>query len=477
MKKFLLIIFLFLSCMNVFASERSFKGSEYIENVFYIKNNGSTIQYRRAQVIRDTVTGEIAYCIEPFGLMVDNSYYDEDTAYNSIYGISRDKWERIKLYAYYGYGYKDHTSIKWVNITQMSIWRTLYPSSQFDWLNNLDDKTVIYPFENEVNELNELVKNHYILPSFEKEQVFSVGEKIELVDTNNVLKNYTIINSNFDATISGNTLKINATDGEKEGRILLRRAGDVNNQVKYFYSSESQNVMERGYINVVNMEIKIKIKSGKIIVNKVDSETKDKTPQGEAILDGATFQLLNENKEVINELTTENNTLEFNSLPFGKYYIKEKQSGTGYYLHQKEYEIVIDKDNLEQAIDIENQVIKSKVRIIKQFGTQEDFENNKMSKEENIEFNIYDKDNNIIYTEKTNSDGIIEVELPYGIYTVEQINTTEGYEKLEKFEIVINEENSISYDLVLNDFKIEVPNAYIDSIKNFIYSTMELLYV
>ena len=89
MRKFLLIIFLFLSCMNVFASERSFRGSEYIENVFYVKNSGSVTQYRRAQVIRDTVTGEIAYCIEPFSLLVNDSYYDEDTAYNSIYGISK----------------------------------------------------------------------------------------------------------------------------------------------------------------------------------------------------------------------------------------------------------------------------------------------------------------------------------------------------------------------------------------------------
>ena len=477
MKKFLLIIFLFLSCMNFYASERSFICIEYIENVFYVKNSGSVTQYRRAQVIRDTVTGEIAYCIEPFSLLVNDSYYDEDTAYNSIYGISKDKWEKIKLYAYYGYGYKNHTSINWVNITQMSIWRTLFPSYQFDWLNNLDDKTVIYPYENELKELNELVDSHYILPSFEKEQVFSIGESIELTDTNNVLKYYTIISSNFDATISGNTLKINAVNGDKEGRIIIRRAGDVNNQVKYFYSSESQNVMERGYINVVNMEIKIKIKSGKIIVNKIDSETKEKTPQGEAILDGATFQLLNEKKEVIKELTTENNTLEFDSLPFGKYYVKEKQSGTGYYLNQKEYEIIIGKDNLEQEIDIGNQVIKSKIKIIKQFGSKEDFENNKMSKEENIEFNIYDKDGNIVYTGKTNSEGIIETELPYGTYMVEQINTTDGYEKIDKFELVVNEENSISYDLVLNDFKIEIPNAYIDHIKSFIYSALELFYV
>jgi hypothetical protein len=219
MKKILLIIFLFLCCTNVFASERSFVGSEYIENVFYVKNNGEVTQYRRAQVIRDTVTGEIAYCIEPFNLMVNNSYYDEDTNYNSIYGISRDKWEKIKLYAYYGYGYKDHDSIKWVNITQMSIWRTLLPNASFEWINNLDEKIAINPFENEIKELNELVNSHYILPNLKKEYTVSLGEKIVLNDTNNVLKNYRIISTDFDATISGNSLIINPVNYEKEGRL------------------------------------------------------------------------------------------------------------------------------------------------------------------------------------------------------------------------------------------------------------------
>ena len=475
MKKILLIIFLFLSCMNVFASERSFVGSEYIENVFYIKNNGEIKQYRRAQVIRDTVTGEIAYCIEPFGLLVDNSYYDEDVTYNSIYGIDRVKWDKIKLYAYYGYGYKDHTSLNWVNITQMSIWRTLYPSYQFDWLNNLDDKAVISPYDKELRELNELVNSHYTLPSFNKNYTFSQGEKIELTDTNNVLSNYRILVSDFDASISGNTLTINPVNIEREGRIVLRRAGEVNNQGKFFYSTESQNVFERGFINVMNMEIKIKIKNGKIIVNKIDEDTKDINPQGEGELNGSVFQLLNEEKEVIKEITIENNTLEFDSLPLGKYYLKEKQPGVGYYLNQNEYEVVIDENNLIQEINIGNKVIKSRVKLIKQFGTKKDYENNLMKKEKDIVFNIYDKEENIIFTGSTNDDGIIEVDLPYGTYTVEQVNTTNGYEKLEKFELVINEDNSISYDLVLNDFKIEVPNAYINSIEAFIKNTLETL--
>lgn len=477
MKKVLLIIFLFLSCINVFASERSFAGSEYIEDVFYTKYNGSIKQYRRAQVIRDTVTNEIAYCIEPFNLMVDNSYYDENGNYNPIYGISEDKWEKIKLYSYYGYGYKDHLNIKWVNITQMSIWRTLFPDYQFNWIDNLNGKSVIYPFENELNELNNLVNNHYTLPSFEKEYVFTTGEKITLTDLNKVLNNYKILKSDFESSIKNNTLNINTGTSVKEGRIVLQRAEEkFPESVKYFYSTESQNVMERGNIIPITMELKINIKEGKIIVNKIDNETKDYNSQGEANLDGAIFELLNENKEVIKELTINNNTLEFDSLPFGKYYIKEKQPGVGYYLNKEEYEVVIDANNLEKEIIIENEVIKSRVTITKYFGTKEEYENNEMKKEKNIVFIIYDKDGNNVFTGATNNDGIIEVMLPYGNYTLEQINTTNGYEKIEKYNFTIDENNSISYDITLNDFKIEVPNASLSLVKSFSI-LMELLYV
>lgn len=465
MKKILLIIFLFLSCIDVFASERSFAGSEYLENTFYIKNNGSTKQYRRAQIIRDTVTNEIAYCIEPFRLMVDNSYYDENSSYDSIYGISEENWEKIKLYAYYGYGYTGHKNLKWVNITQMSIWRTLFPDYQFDWLNNLNDRNVIHPFDNELEELNTYVNNHYTLPSFEKEYVSTVGDIITLTDTNEVLKHYKVLSSDFEVSINEKTLTINTGSNDKEGIIVLQRAGEkFPESVKYFYSEESQNVMERGNITPINLELKVSVKTGKIIVNKVDSETKNNNSQGEASLDGAVFELLNDNKEVIKELTIKDNILEFDSIPFGKYYIREKQPGKGYYLNQKEYEVIIDENNLEKEITIDNQVIKSKITITKYFGTKDDYENSEMKKEKNIVFIVYDKEGNNVFTGATNEDGIIELMLPFGSYTLEQVNTTDGYEKVEKYDFTINEDNSVSYDIVLNDLKIEVPNASVEEV-------------
>ena len=71
----------------------------------------------------------------------------------------------------------------------------------------------------------------------------------------------------------------------------------------------------------------------------------------------------------------------------------------------------------------------------------ENFED-KLIGEANITFNIYEKTSNKLYQGvTTNLKGVLEVELPYGVYVVKQQNTTQGYELVDDFEIEINEES------------------------------------
>ena len=58
---------------------------------------------------------------------------------------------------------------------------------------------------------------------------------------------------------------------------------------------------------------------------------------------------------------------------------------------------------------------------------------------------------------ETNKQGVAEIELPYGKYTIIQLNTTTGYQKIEPFNIEIkNNEDEI---IELTDYKIKVPNT------------------
>ena len=149
-------------------------------------------------------------------------------------------------------------------------------------------------------------------------------------------------------------------------------------------------------------------------------------------------------------------------MSYGKYFIKEKSAGLGYYVDDETYEINISHDNLNPIIILKNNVIKSKIKIIKYYGTKEQLTNNTMLPEKNIIFEIYDINDELIDTCMTDENGSAEFVLPYGKYKVKQINTTENYEKVEDIEIVVDEENSYSTEIILYDMKIEVPNASIE---------------
>ena len=94
-----------------------------------------------------------------------------------------------------------------------------------------------------------------------------------------------------------------------------------------------------------------------------------------------------------------------------------------------------------------------KTYILKQFG-----EENDMSPEKNIDFEIYDKNNKLVKTISTDDEGKVTVTLPYGTYKVIQKNSTNGYQKVEPFTITVdkNDEETIE----LKDYKIPVPNTY-----------------
>ena len=471
MKKILLLIFLFLFCINhVYAEETTFSGHEYLDGISYLKWDGENYFYRNAQVIRNDETGEIAYCVEPFTLLSGDNIHSSSEDFDLKYGITEEDWNLVKLFAYYGYGYKDHQDPKWISITQIAIWRTLFPNLQFDWVDNIYDGNVITPFDSEVWELFLDVDNHYILPSFEESYDISVNDKLEIIDTNDVLKYFSVNNSDFDYEIDGNKLIINAGNTPKEGVISLIKANDnYSDGVMYFYSSASQNVIRRGNVEPVEFQIKVKVNEGKIIVNKLDSDTLE-VSKGEAVLDGAIFDLFDEDKNLIDSGTVTEHKITFNNLSYGKYFIKEKSPGKGYYLNDKVYEVVIDKDHLEQKIDIENDVIKTKIKITKYFGTKEEYESNNMSIEEGVTFEIYDLDNKLIYSGITNKEGIIELVLPFGNYVLKQINTALGYQINDDYNIVVDEHSNYSMDIVLYDFKINVPNASIgltDFLKGF----------
>lgn len=449
MKKnlFFLIILcaVILSCgINVHALETTkFYESDYVD--MYIKRHYSydinTPHYNQSRVYREQGTNQESFCVQP-----DAGTNPNAIAYKEIpFYLTDQQIERIKLLSYFGYKYPEHNTNKWYTITQVLIWKTVDPLGLYYFTDSLNgNPTSIY--DNEINQLNALVDNYLTKPNISIPKVIKSNRKIELIDTNNVLSYY---KTNI-GTISGNKLIIDNLE-EGEHTIKLSRTFEKIGKEPAFYTSDnSQNMYIPGDIDDIYINLKIKAINTSLKIIKKD---KDNKYYKSTSLEGTTFKLINistkEEKELIID---KNNRAYIEDLDFGNYMLIETTPGKGYKLSKEEIPITIDENNPHIEIDIENEVIKKEIIIHKTYG-EYDFYN-----EANITFEVYDENNNLFGTYTTDESGYIRLTLPYGKYTLKQVNTTDGYQKIEPLEIIVENEDILFIEL--KDYKIKVPNTY-----------------
>ena len=414
--------------------------------------------YQKARFFRQTNTNEFAYCIEPFTLFNENSSYYSST---NPYNLNESQIDRISKIAHFGYGYSNHKDPKWYAITQFMIWQISSNGDYYftDYLNG----NRINIFQNEMNEINTLIDNYNKIPVFEEEYTIISGNSLVL---ENDFSNIKIIGENY--SLDNNKLTINPTIEGVYTYNLIKEDNIYNKPYIFYESNNSQNLIETGNIPSINTSFKVNILKTEIELTKIDKDTKDIIPKGEASLDGAIYSLYDENNNLIQDLVIEHNQSIINNLPLGKYYLKEKESGIGYLLDTNIYEINITKEHSKHQVIVENKVIEKTITIEKKYG-----DTNILKGEENISFEIYNSKYERISTITTNNLGIASITLPYGTYTIKQINTTEGYNMVDDITITID--NTNNEVLELKDLRIEVPNTSTNS--NILVLLIKLLLI
>ena len=534
MKKILIFLIAFFALLNispkqVHANTTTFYEGEYAGKIYINKYDRQTRKtyFQRARFFRETTTNIEAYCIEPFKSFTGGSYYLNEYKYNNNIG------QRIKLLAYFGYGYQNHTEEKWYAITQFMIWQTIVNNDDIYFTDGLNGKRINI-YTDEINEINNLINDYHINPQFNMKNTVIKNKNFELIDNNNKLNNYEII-TNKNIKIESNKI-IGNLNQEEEIELTLKRINKRVYRTPFFFLNEnSQDMFTPGDLEN-EQKVKIKVIEPEITIKKIDDKN-------ESPLKGAKFQIINyENDEVLKEVETdEAGIINIKDMPLGKYKIKETESTKGYMLNNEEKivelteekskellviknkiiekEIIINKsindgeisekepginfelykenkvigtyktdefgsinlkleygeyilhqlnttngykkaddvnisvlDNKKLNINIKDEIIKKNIIIKKLFGNKNNFK-----PEKNIKFNIL-KDNIIIKTIETNEFGIAEVELPYGKYTFQQLTSTKGYEMVEDFSINIEDEEK--KEIILKDYKIEVPNTF-----------------
>ena len=462
MKKIILVIIALLIILipsKTYALEDSFKEAEYIPGTYIKKINGGTGRYEQMRVFRRNNDNRVVYCLELWKPLSSNKVLSGYTSGQDSYAnLPEWKWQKIVLLSYYGYGYQDHTDIKWYAITQFMIWQVIEDNSTIYFTDTLNGNR-IDKYTEEMNELDTLTREHYLEPSFNNMTV-EYNREYSMNDRNQVLNKYKIANVyGLTSSIDGNTLNFKVT---KNGQTLLRfyKEDEIySNEPTVYIDNSGQNLLLPGSFNVVVKNIFLTVNKTNLTINKIDSDTLSNTPSGEASLDGVEFSLYDRYHNFVSSSKVDNNgKLIFNDIYCGKYYLKETKAGNGYILNDNEIELNVSTVN--NSFDIPNEVIKSKVTVNKYLKYSDG-----STELENARFTVLDKNNNE-YLSFNTENGTYEFYLPYGTYTLKQISGTKNYKYIEDKEIKVEDTNDIELNLYNEELVVPIEITNIDSESN-----------
>lgn len=186
----------------------------------------------------------------------------------------------------------------------------------------------------------------------DNKEVLLEGVTFEILDSKGNVVDTIITNSQGEATSKKLPIDETYTAREKETK------------QEYVLSEETQTItLEQDKIKDLTFENE-KIK-GYLEITKVDSKTKE-------TLKGAKFGIYNTENKQIGELTTnEEGKATSELIPYGKYYIKELDTGSVYYLlNENTFEFEIVKNHETVPVTIENDSTDIKVTVEKE-GTTE----------------------------------------------------------------------------------------------------------
>lgn len=427
----------------------------YIDNEFVNKTKNGSTKYQQMSMIVRKSDNSFAYCIEP-GKSINESKniigYDYDHA--SKTNLTSQQWDRIKLLAFYGYGYEGHMDIKWYVITQYMIWQTNNLGYDIYFTDKLNGNR-IEKYTQEMVELDNLVNSHYTIPNFKEKQIeLFWGENKQVVDKNNVLSKFSINNGpDVEASISNNVLNLTSKNYGSSYVIFQKQEKRFYRKPVVYVDPINQDLLVPGDLPNLSHRIEIQMNYGNVSINKLDYDTKSNEINNSGSLENAKYGLYNTSDELLEtQYTDAKGLLSFNTkLNTNKYYIQEISPSIGYQLDDTKYYFDINKDNYNVHINVYEKVIKENFEIIK---VLDDKETGKLEFEKGIEFGIYDLDNNIIKTYVTSEYGTINFSLPYGQYILKQHTSYDGYEKIDDYKIIVKENNK-NNKLVFKDNMIK----------------------
>lgn len=310
------------------------------------------------------------------------------------------------------------------------------------------------------------VPEPYILSDEKKQVLLEYGKTLDICFENEIKKgNLKIIKVDSDTKVPLENVEFNLINikGEKIKTLITNKKGEAyaeNLQIGKYYLKEIKTnigyeVCSDKEVNVEwNKTVEAKIENqkqkGQIEIYKMDNE--DKNIKLERII----FEILDENKKRIETIITDEKGYAItNKLPIGKYYVREIETNDKYILNKELVEIEV-KDKQRVTLNITNQKIKGRIKIIKL--SEDDNLINGVLKEnpiKNVVFEIRKEDGQLVENLTTNEKGIaISKKLEKGKYIVKEVKTDKDYEINQKeFLIEIIKDNQLEEVTIYNKSK------------------------
>ncbi len=449
----LFMIIYFISYDSIYAANLSVTNT----NIYFTRNlnNGKRYSEKLEYYSFDNIP---AYCVEP-GIKAGSKQYNSKSIKDL--GYSEEVTEKIKKIAYYGYKYPGHDDIKYYYAAQGLIWQTILELNETPVFSTLPfDSGTHIDVTNEVNEINNLVDKHDLLPKFGEIINLNLGDIKEYSDLNNVLNNYNyelLDNSIVNITKDNNKLVIK---GLKKGSTSIKFYKDkaYTSNYRVYIADGYQNMYKVGNISLKSNTLKINVAGGSITLNKVDSDDFKFNKN----LTNTKYNLYDINNNLIEELTINSKGISYlDNLDIGKYYVQESVSSKMYNKDPNKYYFDISLDNPKVNLILKDEIIKGSIKVLKT-----DEETNEVLRD--VCFTLSDENNNKITTKCTNNEGILIFDnIKYGNYLLKETKSKDGYELDNNIYKVNIDENKEIVNLNIKNKKIyekvvidNVPNTY-----------------
>ena len=212
---------------------------------------------------------------------------------------------------------------------------------------------------------------------------------------------------------------------------------------------------------IVNAVMKDEIITGGLEFTKEDFSTEKPIPNTEIEIHDA-----NTDELIYTGTTDENGKIVIEEIPYGDYYILEKNAPIPYTLNTEKMYFSIKENGEIIKTTMKDKIITSKIILHKVDENKKPIEG--------VTIGVYKKDGTLINAYVTDKNGNIELELEYGEYYFQELKSADKYKLTdEKIYFNVTKDGAVIEKTLVNELEeIEVPNtlsnSYIDIIAGII---------